>query len=166
MYHFISGYTAKVAGTEAGVTEPEATFSACFGEAFLALHPGKYAEMLGQKLAANPDVNVWLVNTGWSGGSYGVGSRMSLKYTRAMIKAAMNGELADVDYVSHKVFGLSYPTTCPGVPSELLNARSTWTNKEEYDSTANKLADLFDNNFKKFSSGVSAEIKAAAPAAQ
>ena len=166
MYHFISGYTAKVAGTEAGVTEPEATFSACFGEAFLALHPGKYAEMLGQKLAANPDVNVWLINTGWSGGSYGVGSRMSLKYTRAMIKAAMNGDLDHVDYVSHKVFGLSYPTSCPDVPSGLLDARSTWANENEYDLTANKLADLFDVNFKKFSNGVSEEIIAAAPVAQ
>lgn len=166
MYHFISGYTAKVAGTEAGVTEPEATFSACFGEAFLALHPGKYAEMLGQKLAANPDVNVWLINTGWSGGSYGVGSRMSLKYTRAMIKAAMNGDLDHVDYVSHKVFGLSYPTSCPDVPSGLLDARSTWANENEYDLTANKLADLFDVNFKKFSNGVSEEIIAAAPIAQ
>ncbi len=166
MYHFISGYTAKVAGTEAGVTEPEATFSACFGEAFLALHPGKYAEMLGQKLASNPNVNVWLINTGWSGGAYGVGSRMKLKYTRAMIKAAMSGELDHVDYVSHKVFGLSYPTSCPDVPSGLLDARSTWANGNEYDSTANKLADLFDANFKKFSKGVSEEIIAAAPVAQ
>jgi phosphoenolpyruvate carboxykinase (ATP) len=164
MYHFISGYTAKVAGTEAGVTEPQATFSACFGQAFLALHPGKYAEMLGQKLASNPNVKVWLINTGWSGGAYGTGSRMSLKYTRAMIKAAMGGQLNEVEYIKHKVFGLDYPTTCPNVPSELLNARNTWENKEDYDATANKLADLFENNFKKFESGVSADIIAAAPA--
>jgi len=165
MYHFISGYTAKVAGTEAGVTEPEATFSACFGEAFLAIHPGKYAEMLGNKLAGNPDVKVWLINTGWTGGAYGVGSRISLKYTRAMIKAAMNGDLNNAEYVSHKVFGLAYPTSCEGVPSELLNARGTWTNAEDYDIKANKLANLFDNNFKKFSNGVGEDIKAAAPAA-
>ena len=164
MYHFISGYTAKVAGTEAGVTEPQATFSDCFGQAFLALHPGKYAEMLGQKLASNPNVKVWLINTGWSGGAYGTGSRMSLKYTRAMIKAAMGGQLNEVEYIKHKVFGLDYPTTCPNVPSELLNARNTWENKEDYDATANKLADLFENNFKKFESGVSADIIEAAPA--
>ena len=162
MYHFISGYTAKVAGTEAGVTEPQTTFSACFGAAFLPLHPGKYATMLGEKMKAG-SVNVWLINTGWSGGSYGVGSRMKLGYTRAMITAALNGELKDVEYTEHKVFGVQMPDTCPNVPTELLSPRNTWEDKTAYDNKSALLAQKFQENFKQFESGVSSEILAAAP---
>src|SRR6185312_5212259 len=126
MYHFISGYTAKVAGTEVGVTEPQTTFSACFGRVFLPLHPTKYAELLGKKLEQHPDVNVWLVNTGWSGGAYGTGHRMKLSYTRSMITAAMNGELDNVAYDAHPVFGILMPKSVPGVPAEILVPRNTW----------------------------------------
>lgn len=163
MYHFISGYTSKVAGTEAGITEPQSTFSACFGQAFLPLHPTKYAKLLGEKLNANPDINVWLINTGWSGGSYGVGSRMKLSFTRAMLTAALNGELNQVEYSSHPVFGVLIPNTCPNVPQEILNPRNTWADKAAYDNKANELADKFKNNFKKFEDGASQEIKDAAP---
>ncbi|MDP6909613.1 MAG: phosphoenolpyruvate carboxykinase (ATP), partial [Flavobacteriales bacterium] len=142
MYHFISGYTAKVAGTEVGVTEPQETFSACFGAAFLPLHPTKYAELLGEKMKEH-NVNVWLVNTGWSGGAYGVGSRMKLSYTRAMITAAMNGKLDNVDFQTHNVFGLAMPTSCADVPTELLNPKDTWEDKASYDATAEKLAASF-----------------------
>ena len=166
MYSFISGYTAKVAGTEAGVTEPQATFSACFGKAFLPLHPGKYAEMLGKKLKANPNINVWLINTGWTGGPYGVGSRMKLPLTRAMITAALNGDLNHVEFEAHPIFGYQMPTTCPNVPAEILNPRNTWTDKEGYDAQANKLANMFVKNFEQYASGVSAEILNAAPKAQ
>lgn len=161
-YHFISGYTAKVAGTEAGITDPVATFSACFGEAFLPLHPAKYAEMLGTKMREN-NVKVWLVNTGWTGGPFGIGSRMSLKYTRAMITAALNNELDDVEYVAHPVYGVEMPTTCPGVPSELLNPRNTWEDKAKYDEKANQLARLFNENFKKYEEGANEEICESAP---
>ncbi len=163
MYHFISGYTAKVAGTEVGVTEPQATFSACFGRAFLPLHPTQYAELLGKKLDENPDVNVWLINTGWSGGPYGVGSRIKLAYTRAMITAAMNGDLNHVDYENHPVFGVAFPTSCTGVPNEILNPRQTWADKDAYDKKAAELAQLFINNFEKYASKANAEILAAAP---
>lgn len=163
MYHFISGYTAKVAGTEVGVTEPQTTFSACFGRVFLPLHPTKYAELLGKKLEQNADVNVWLINTGWSGGSYGVGQRMSLKYTRAMITAAINGELDNVDYVPHQVFGILKPQSCPNVPSEILNPRETWTDKAAYDKKAIELAALFVKNFEKYADQANAEILSAAP---
>jgi phosphoenolpyruvate carboxykinase (ATP) len=165
MYSFISGYTAKVAGTEAGVTEPQATFSACFGKAFLPLHPGKYAKMLGEKLKANPNINVWLVNTGWTGGAYGVGSRMKLSYTRAMITAALNGSLNKVGFEAHPVFGYMMPSACPNVPAELLNPRNTWADKSAYDAQANKLANMFVSNFEQFAAGVDAEILAAAPKA-
>jgi phosphoenolpyruvate carboxykinase (ATP) len=165
MYSFISGYTAKVAGTEAGVTEPSATFSACFGKAFLPLHPGKYAELLGKKLKDNPNVNVWLINTGWSGGAYGTGSRMKLSYTRAMITAALNGELNNVTFEQHPVFGYQMPTTCPNVPVEILNPRNTWADKDAYDAQANKLGNMFVKNFDQYSSGVSQEILDAAPKA-
>ncbi len=148
-YHFISGYTAKVAGTEAGITEPVPSFSACFGAPFMPLHPTKYAEMLSKKMQ-EAGVTVWLVNTGWTGGPYGIGSRMKLKHTRAMITAAMNGELTNVDYREHTVFGLNFPTTCPNVPSEVLSPRGTWNNDENYYKTAQKLADEFKNNFKQF----------------
>lgn len=162
MYYFISGYTAKVAGTEVGVVDPEATFSACFGAAFIPLHPGKYAEMLGQKMSEN-NVNVWLVNTGWTGGAYGTGSRMKLKYTRAMIDAAIDGSLNQVEYKNHNVFGVAVPQTCPNVPDELLNPRDTWEDKAGYDAQAGKLAGLFNENFKQFAEGVSQDILNAAP---
>ena len=164
MYQFISGYTAKVAGTEAGVTEPKSTFSACFGAPFLPLHPGQYAEMLGKKMKEH-NVNVWMINTGWSGGPYGVGSRMKLSFTRAMITAALDGKLAEVDYEQHPVFGVMMPLSCPGVPSEVLNPRNTWADKDAYDSKARNLAQQFTSNFEKYSSGVSEEILAAAPKA-
>lgn len=165
MYSFISGYTAKVAGTEAGVTEPQATFSACFGKAFLPLHPAKYAKMLGDKLKANPNINVWLVNTGWTGGPYGVGSRMKLPYTRAMITAALNGDLNSVNYETHPVFGYQMPLSCPNVPAELLNPRNTWTDKSAYDAQANKLANMFVKNFEQYAAGSDEEILASAPKA-
>lgn len=165
MYHFISGYTAKVAGTEEGIIEPQATFSACFGAAFLPLHPGQYAKMLGEKMTEH-NVNVWLVNTGWSGGSYGVGKRMSLKYTRAMITAALNGELNHVNYIEHPVFGVQMPTSVPNVPAEILNPKDTWEMKAAYDKTADHLAGLFNANFAKYASGVTQEILDAAPKAK
>ena len=162
MYHFISGYTAKVAGTEAGVTEPQTTFSACFGAPFMPLHPTKYAEMLGEKMR-NHNVNVWLVNTGWSGGEYGVGSRISLKHTRAMITATLNEELDNVHFETHNIFGLHMPTSCANVPSELLNPRKTWQNKDAYDAKAKDLAEAFNSNFEQFSENASQEILNAAP---
>jgi len=165
MYHFISGYTAKVAGTEEGVTEPQTTFSACFGAPFLPLHPTKYAKMLGEKIVKHK-VKVWLVNTGWSGGSYGVGQRISLKYTRAMITAALNGELENVNNNKDEVFGLTKPESCSGVPSEILDPRSTWADKTAYDAKANELAESFIKNFSKFTEFANDEIMAAAPKLQ
>lgn len=162
-YHFISGYTAKVAGTEAGINEPVPSFSACFGAPFMPLHPTKYAEMLSKKMQ-EAGVNVWLVNTGWTGGPYGVGNRMKLKYTRAMISAALNGELNDVAYIEHPVFKLSMPTTCPNVPDEVLNPKQTWSDAEAYDAKANELAASFKKNFKKFEDYANAEIMSGAPA--
>jgi phosphoenolpyruvate carboxykinase (ATP) len=163
MYQFISGYTAKVAGTEAGVKEPASTFSACFGAPFLPLHPGKYASMLGEKMRRHK-VKVWLINTGWTGGAYGTGSRMKLSYTRAMITAALDGKLDKVVYDRHPVFGMEIPTSCPGVPSELLYPRDAWQDKEQYDAKAYGLANKFINNFKKYAGGVDEEILAAGPA--
>lgn len=163
MYHFISGYTAKVAGTEVGVTEPQTTFSACFGRVFLPLHPAKYANLLGQKLEAHPNVNVWLINTGWSGGAYGTGSRMSLKYTRSMITAALNGELDNVEFNAHPIFGVLMPASVPNVPSEILNPRDTWSDKDAYDKKAAELAGLFIKNFEKYASEANEETLAAAP---
>ncbi len=165
MYHFISGYTAKVAGTEAGVTEPQTVFSACFGAPFLPLHPARYAEMLGKKMAEN-NVKVWLINTGWSGGSYGVGNRISLKYTRAMITSALEGKLDNVAYTNHEIFGLAMPTECDNVPSEILNPKNTWENKNAYDEKANSLAQKFVANFEQFAEGSSEEILSAAPKAK
>ena len=162
MYHFISGYTAKVAGTEDGVNEPQTTFSACFGAPFMPLHPTKYAEMLGEKMKEF-SVDVWLINTGWSGGEYGVGNRISLKYTRAMITAALNNQLNNVEYITHKVFGLNMPTSCPNVPSEILSPKNTWTDKSAYDEKANKLASAFNENFLQFSDHANDEILNAAP---
>lgn len=163
MYLFMSGYTAKVAGTEMGVTEPQTTFSACFGAVFLPLHPTRYAEMLGQKMDENPDINVWLINTGWTGGSYGTGSRMKLPYTRAMITAALNGQLDDVKFTKHPVFGMMVPGAVPGVPSEILDPRNTWADKEGYDRTANSLAEKFVTNFQKYAEYANEEILAGAP---
>jgi phosphoenolpyruvate carboxykinase (ATP) len=163
-YHFISGYTAKVAGTEAGITEPQPNFSACFGAPFMPLHPTKYAEMLSKKMK-DANVKVWLINTGWTGGPYGIGSRMKLKYTRAMITAALNGELDDVAYENHQVFGIAKPQTCPNVPSEILNPRNTWEDPELYDQKAVELAQKFKANFAKFEEFANAEIMAGAPLA-
>lgn len=149
MYHFLCGYTAKVAGTEVGVTEPQATFSACFGAPFMPLPPTEYAAMLGERLERH-GVRIWLVNTGWSGGGYGVGERMKLKYTRAMIQAAMSGELDHVAYHKDPIFGLNSPTECAGVPTDLLTPSKTWSDQEAYRIAASKLADLFCSNFEKF----------------
>lgn len=162
MYYFISGYTAKIAGTELGITEPQATFSACFGAPFLPLHPTKYAEMLGDKMDQHK-TDIWLINTGWIEGKYGVGHRISLKYTRAIITAALNGELANVDFGNLEGFDLAYPMTCPNVPAEILNPRNSWTDKAAYDNQANELIDLFINNFKQYEAGTTSEILSAQP---
>lgn len=164
-YHFISGYTAKVAGTEAGVTEPTPSFSACFGAPFMPLHPTRYAEMLSNKMKES-GVNVWLVNTGWSGGKYGVGKRMPLKYTRAMITAVLNGSLGDYTYENyhiHSVFGVAQPRSCPGVPTELLSPRATWNNDAAYYETAFALSNAFRVNFKKYEEFASEEIRRGGP---
>ncbi|MEM7626959.1 MAG: phosphoenolpyruvate carboxykinase (ATP) [Planctomycetota bacterium] len=162
MYHFISGYTAKVAGTEMGVTEPEATFSPCFGGPFLVWHPGKYAELLAEKMRKH-QTHVWLVNTGWTGGAYGVGSRIKLKYTRTIIDAIHSGKLADAPTRADQVFGIHTVTAVDGVPSGLLVPKSAWADGDAFDKTAGKLSALFNANFKKFEEGVSDAVKAAAP---
>jgi phosphoenolpyruvate carboxykinase (ATP) len=162
MYHFFSGYTAKVAGTEMGVTEPQATFSACFGAAFMVWHPSKYAELLAEKMATYGS-NAWLVNTGWTGGPYGVGSRMKLKYTRAIIDAIHDGSLDNVEYVTDPIFGLNVPTSCPNVPDELLIPKNTWQDGAAFDAQAQKLANLFINNFEKYKAGSSEAIINAGP---
>ena len=157
MYYFLLGYTAKIAGTEAGINEPQATFSACFGLPFLPLPPTDYATLLGEKLAKgstrdDKKINVWLVNTGWSGGEYGRGSRIDLVYTRSMIQAALNGNLNDTKFVTEPFFNLSIPTSCPDVPNGMLNPRDTWPNENEYDAKAKVLQDLFAKNFEKYAS--------------
>ena len=162
MYHFISGYTAKVAGTEMGVTDPEATFSPCFGGPFLVWHPAKYAELLAQKIQQH-DAHVWLVNTGWSGGPFGVGSRMKLKYTRALVDGIHSGELAKAPSVTDPLFGFEVPTVFTGVPDEILQPRLTWPDAAAYDEKARKLAGLFIENFKTYESGASAEVLQAGP---
>lgn len=162
LYHFLSGYTAKVAGTERGVTEPQATFSTCFGSPFMPLAPGRYAELLGEKLNTH-NAQVWLVNTGWIGGPYGTGSRIDIAYTRAMISAALDKRLLNATFETHPVFGLSMPTSCPNVPAELLNPRNTWADKDAYDAQARKLASMFNSNFEQFKDTVSTDINAAAP---
>jgi phosphoenolpyruvate carboxykinase (ATP) len=162
MYHFISGYTAKVAGTEVGITEPQTTFSACFGKAFLPLHPTRYADLLGKKLK-DSNVNVWLINTGWCGGPYGIGSRIKLKYTRAMISAALRGELDQVEFIETPYFKLKTPVSCPEVPSELLFPRNAWDDKEMFDQKAVELAEKFVKNFSQYAEFASSEILAAAP---
>lgn len=164
-YYFISGYTAKVAGTEVGVTEPQATFSACFGEAFLVWHPMKYAELLAENMNKYGS-KVWLVNTGWAGGSAASGAkRMSIKFTRAIVDAIHSGELEKADFVTDEIFGLSIPTTCPNVPSEVLIPESSWADKAAYKETATKLAASFHKNFAKFADQASAEVCAAGPKA-
>jgi len=162
MYQFISGYTAKVAGTETGITEPKPTFSACFGAPFLPLHPGRYAELLGAKIRQQ-GVKVWMINTGWSGGPFGKGSRINLAYTRAMITAVLENALDDLEYRAHPVFGVAMPLSCPGVPGELLNPRQTWPYIAAYDAMADKVAGWLITHFEKYASGVSPEILAAAP---
>ena len=161
-YHFISGYTAKVAGTEVGVKEPQATFSACFGEPFMPMHPGVYADLLSAKMEQHGST-AWLINTGWNGGPYGVGKRMKIRYTRAMLNAALDGELDNVEYVKDARFGFDVPTSCPDVPSEVLQPRSTWDDKAAYDSTADKLANMFNENFERYAAGVSDAVNQAAP---
>ncbi|UCC26599.1 MAG: phosphoenolpyruvate carboxykinase [Gemmatimonadales bacterium] len=162
MYQFLSGYTAKVAGTERGVTEPKATFSACFGAPFLPRHPGEYARMLGEKLRHH-GATVWLVNTGWTGGPYGVGTRMKLQYTRAMVRAALAGELDEAETVADPVFGLAIPRHVPHVPDEILQPRETWADRDAYDAQARRLAGMFRENFEQYADGVDDEVKAAGP---
>jgi phosphoenolpyruvate carboxykinase (ATP) len=157
MYHFLSGYTAKVAGTEAGVKEPSATFSTCFGAPFMVHHPSVYANLLRDKINAHGST-VWLVNTGWSGGPYGVGHRMKIKHTRAMLRAALNGDLNNVEFVKDAFFNLSIPTSCPDVPAEVLNPRNTWSDTAAYDKQAQHLVQLFEDNFKQFADSVDEKV--------
>lgn len=164
MYHFLSGYTAKVAGTERGIKEPEAAFSTCFGAPFMVLHPGVYADLLGKKMGQH-NAACWLVNTGWSGGPYGVGKRMKISHTRAMIRAILNGKLAQVETKPDPIFGVGVPTSCPDVPEEVLQPRNTWADKEAYDRQARDLARRFNENFKKYESGVSEAVKGVGPRA-
>ncbi|MBI4819904.1 MAG: phosphoenolpyruvate carboxykinase (ATP) [Deltaproteobacteria bacterium] len=162
VYHFLSGYTARVAGTEVGVKEPTATFSACFGAPFMPLHPSQYAKLLGKKMAAAGS-SAWLVNTGWTGGPYGEGQRMSIKHTRALLDAALSGALGSVSFQTHPVFGLDVPTTVEGVPSEVLDAKKTWKDPAKYDLRARHVARLFADNFKKYDSFVDETVRAAGP---
>ncbi len=162
MFYFLSGYTAKVAGTERGVKEPQPTFSACFGQVFLPLHPGVYADLLGKKIEEHGS-RVWLVNTGWTGGPYGVGSRMKLGYTRAMVRAALAGELDGVETTESPFFGLRIPTAIPGVPSDVLVPRNTWADKDAFDRQARELADKFVQNFEQFADRVPEAVRTAGP---
>jgi len=162
MYHFISGYTAKIAGTENGITEPKATFSACFGAPFLPLHPGKYAKLLGEKITSS-GVAVWMINTGWSGGPYGIGKRINLAYTRLMITAVLTGKMDEMAYEPHNIFGMQIPLQCEGVPHEILNSKNTWADKQLYDVKAIELAKLFISNFEKYKAGVENVITDAGP---
>jgi phosphoenolpyruvate carboxykinase (ATP) len=162
MYYFLSGYTAKVAGTERGVKEPQATFSACFGEPFLPMHPNEYAKLLGAKIRTHRP-SVWLINTGWTGGPYGVGRRMAIPHTRAMIRAALAGRIAEGSLTADPIFGLRVPGEVPGVPAEALNPRATWADKDAYDAQAGKLAGMFRENFERYADQVGEDVKAAAP---
>jgi phosphoenolpyruvate carboxykinase (ATP) len=162
MYQFISGYTAKVAGTETGITEPKSTFSACFGAPFLPLHPGVYARLLGEKIKTHRS-KVWLINTGWTGGPYGTGSRIKLSYTRAMIRAVLENKLNNVETFIDPVFGMKIPLECPGVPASVLLPRNTWADRSAYDAAAQKLAKQFIDNFRKYEKGVGSEIIKAGP---
>ncbi len=164
VYHFVSGYTAKVAGTEVGVKEPTAAFSTCFGQAFLPLHPARYASLLRAKLEQNPNIKVWLVNTGWIAGPYGIGRRIKLNYTRALIRAAMDGSLLESRFNKHEIFGLDYPTSCGEfIPEQILDARGLWNNNEAYDMQARRLAKLFIQNFEKFDDEMPASVQMAGP---
>jgi len=162
LYHFLSGYTAKVAGTEQGVTEPKATFSACFGEPFMPLHPGRYAQLLGEKMRRH-GAKAWLINTGWTGGPHGTGSRIQLAHTRRMITAALAGELDTAATRIDPLFGLAVPTAIDGVPTEILTPRETWADPAAYDQLAERLAAMFRDNFEQYRDGVSAEVAAAGP---
>ncbi len=162
LYHFLSGYTAKIAGTEAGITEPQATFSTCFAAPFLPLHPTRYAELLGDRLRRYRS-QVWLVNTGWTGGPYGQGSRIKLSYTRAMVRAILSGDLAEVPFAPDPIFGVLVPLQCPGVPSDLLHPRRTWADAAAYDSRARQLAGLFQTNFKSYAASVPEAVRQAGP---
>ena len=165
MYHFLSGYTAKVAGTEKGMgKEPQATFSTCFGAPFMTLHPTVYADLLGKKMAQH-QAACWLVNTGWLGGAYGVGERIKIAYTRAMVSAALRGQLAGVKFVPDPVFGVEVPTECPDVPAELLQPRNLWKDKAVYDAKARELAERFAGNFNQFAD-VAANVRTAGPRAE
>jgi phosphoenolpyruvate carboxykinase (ATP) len=160
MYQFLSGYTAKVAGTERGVVEPQATFSACFGAPFMVRNPVVYADLLGEKIARH-GTRVWLINTGWSGGPYGTGSRIGLSHTRAILRAALSGELDDAEMAEEPFFGLVVPRECPGVPKEVLNPRNTWKDRNAYDAQARKVGGMFEKNFARFAAEVSPEVRAA-----
>ena len=160
-YHFISGYTAKVAGTEIGITEPMATFSTCFGAPFMPRHPSEYADLLIKKIAEH-NASCWLINTGWIAGGYGESSRIRISWTRALLNAALSGALDDVVYVTDERFGFKIPATCDGVPSEILQPRSTWPSTERYDNVANVLVQMFNENFENFAEGCNEEVKAAA----
>jgi len=162
MYHFISGYTAKVAGTERGVTEPQATFSACFGAPLMPLHPTVYAELLAEKIRKH-NSNVWLVNTGWTGGMYGVGNRMKLSHKRRMLNEALEGNLDDLEFFTEPIFGLQVPTSVEGVPDKVLQPKQTWSDKDAYDKKASELAGMFKENFRKFSDQASEDLLAAGP---
>ncbi len=162
MFYFISGYTAKVAGTEEGVVEPSATFSACFGAPFMPLHPNEYAQLLGEKIKDH-NVNVWLVNTGWTGGPFGIGNRISLKHTRALINAVLEGKMNDISFSNFSVFNLSIPSMCPDVPGDILHPRNSWVDKEEYNQKRIELANMFNKNFEQFADKVSDNISEAAP---
>jgi len=164
MYHFISGYTSKVAGTEAGLKEPEATFSTCFGAPFMPLHPSVYAQLLGEKIRKHK-VRCWLLNTGWTGGPYGVGERMKLRYTRRMLNAALSGELDDVLYREDRIFGLHVPESCPDIPGNILDPSSTWSDRSAYEEKAHELAQRFQENFAKYADQVERNIIEAGPAA-
>jgi phosphoenolpyruvate carboxykinase (ATP) len=162
MYHYLSGYTAKVAGTEKGVTEPSATFSTCFGAPFLPLNPNVYATQLGERIAKYGS-RVWLVNTGWTGGPYGVGTRMKISYTRAMLRAALSGQLDNVSYQRHPIFNIDVPGSCPDVPAAVLDPRGTWSDKAGYDAQAAKLAKMFVENFKTNFADADPKVAAAGP---
>lgn len=162
MYYFISGYTAKIAGTEAGIVEPQSTFSACFGAPFIPLHPFQYAKMLGEKIKEH-ETNVWLINTGWTGGSYGTGKRIALAYTRAMIKAALHSQFVHAQMETHRIFNFSMPLYCQDVPTGILNPRNTWDDKNQYDAKAKQLAAEFNRNFEKYRNGTDAEVANAGP---
>ncbi len=162
MYHFLSGYTAKVAGTERGIKEPQATFSTCFGGPFMVHHPMVYAQLLGEKIRKH-SAQCWLVNTGWTGGPYGVGKRIKISYTRAMVEALLNGTLDHAAFETDPVFGFQAIQSCPEVPAEVLNPRNTWTDPLAYDQQLQKLAGLFAKNFEKYTESVPPEVIAAGP---